>query len=118
MTVGGKYVREGAFVAKAASAYVAGKKKFKLDDEEFPVTIKPSTAKKIVKENATLTETFKVGAVKLNDGSSIIIKEQDAKILNQLVKELSGPNREAMMTAAMKDKTGFNEILGFAKEAL
>lgn len=69
-------------------------------------------------EDFGLTENFKVGAVKLGDGSSVIIKEQDAKLLNQLVKELSGPNKEAMMKAAMKDKKGFNEILGFAKEAL
>ena len=110
-----KDLGESAFVAKAAVAHTDGKKKFKLGDEEFPVTIKPSNAKKIAKQ---IDETFKVGAVKLNDGSSIIIKEQDAKLLNQLVNELSGPNREAMMKAAMKNKQGFNEILGFAKEAL
>ena len=65
-----------------------------------------------------IDENFKVGAVKLGDGSSVIIKEQDAKLLNQLVKELSGSNKEAMMKTAMKDKKGFNEILGFAREAL
>lgn len=109
---------EGAFIPAAAAASVKGEKKFKLDDEEFPVTIKSSTAKKIVKKAPSLAESFKVGAVKLNDGSSIIIKEQDAKLLNQLVNELSGANRDAMMKTAMKDKKGFNDILGFAKEAL
>lgn len=109
---------EGTLIVKAAAAHNDGKKKFNLDDKEFPVTIKPSTAKKIVKEKVELDENFKVGAVKLNDGSSVIIKEADAKLLNQLVSELADKNREAMMKAAMKDKKGFNEILGFAKEAL
>lgn len=166
---------ESAVIVKAAAAHNDGKKKFNLDDEEFPVTIKPSTAKKIVKktnldevsdkklddyrqrafadqpagddgsdkhrkrkfgrdlafakqtgrakvlatkESVELDENFKVGTVKLNDGSSVIIKEADAKLLNQLVNELADKNREAMMKAAMKDKKGFNEILGFAKEAL
>lgn len=109
---------ESALIVKAAAAHNDGKKKFNLDDEEFPVTIKPSTAKKIVKEKVELDENFKVGAVKLNDGSSIIIKDADAKLLNKLVSELSDKNREAMMKTAMKDKKGFNEILGFAKEAL
>lgn len=106
---------ESALIPAAAVASDKGKKKFKLDDKEFPVTIDPKTAKKIVKN---LDENFKVGIVKLNDGSSVIIKESDAKLLNQLIKELSGPNRDAMMNAAMKNKNGFNEILGFAKEAL
>ena len=109
---------ESAIIVKAAAAHNDGKKKFNLDDEEFPVTIKPSTAKKIVKEKVELDENFKVGAVKLNDGSSVIIKDADAKLLNKLVSELSDKNREAMMKAAMKDKKGFGEILGFAKEAL
>ena len=70
------------------------------------------------KESFELSEAFKAGAVKLSDGSSVIIKEADAKLLNQLVNELTDKNREAMMKTAMKDKRGFNEILGFAKEAL
>ena len=98
--------------------------------ERPPMSIKDKSTLKIVKtrkkqsigyplnEEVNLTENFKAGAVKLADGSSIIIKDQDAKLLNQLVKELSGSNKEAMMKAAMKDKKGFNEILGFAKETL
>ena len=73
---------------------------------------------KYVRESFELSEAFKVGAVKLNDGSSVIIKEADAKLLNQLVNELTDKNREAMMKTAMKDKKSFNEILSFAKEAL
>jgi hypothetical protein len=69
-------------------------------------------------EETDLTENFNAGATKLNDGSSVIVKEADAKLMNQLFKELSGTNRDAMMKTAMKDKKGFNEILGFAKEAL
>lgn len=73
---------------------------------------------KWVRESFELSEAFKAGAVKLEDGSSVIIKEQDAKLLNQLVNELSDKNKDAMMKTAMKNKKGFNEILSFAKEAL
>jgi hypothetical protein len=42
---------ESAFIAKAAYSKKEGKKKFKLGDEEFPVTIKKSTVDKVTKEN-------------------------------------------------------------------
>jgi len=86
-----------------------------LDDKEFPVTIDPKTAKKIVKN---LDENFKVGIVKLNDGSSIIVKDQDARLLNRMFADLNADNKNRMMKVAMADKNGFNEILGFAREAL
>jgi hypothetical protein len=43
---------ESAFIAKAAYAKKEGKKKFKLGDEEFPVTIKKSTVDKVTNERA------------------------------------------------------------------
>ena len=111
-------LEESAFVAKAAASHREGKKKFSLGDKQFPVTIKKSTVDKIMEDDTELTENFKAGAAKLNDGSSVIVKEADAKLMNQLFKELSGANRDAMMKTAMKDKKGFSEILGFAREAL
>ena len=74
--------------------------------------------KKYAKEEFELNEEFKSGAVKLNDGSSVTLKEQDAKLMNQLFADLNAGNKKKMMSVAMKDKSGFNEILGFAREAL
>lgn len=70
------------------------------------------------KESIDLSENFKSGAVKLNDGSSVIVKDQDAKLLNQMFKDLNATNKKKMMAVAMTDKAGFEEILGFAREAL
>ena len=108
----------GSYIKKAASdiGYAAA-----ADDTNKELKRHKGIAKaanKLTKEEVELAENFKVGAIKLNDGSSVIIKEADAKLLNQLVSELADKNREAMMKTAMKDKKGFNEILGFAKEAL
>ncbi len=61
---------------------------------------------------------FKAGMIKLKDGSSMIIKKQDADLLTQMFKDLSPANRKKMEKVAMEDKAGFEEILGFAREAL
>lgn len=42
---------ESAFIAKAAAAKKADKKKFELGDKKFPVTIKKDTADKIIESN-------------------------------------------------------------------
>jgi uncharacterized protein YdbL (DUF1318 family) len=65
-----------------------------------------------------LDETFKQGVVKLKDGGSVVLKKEDADLLNQMFKDLSAGNRKKMQEVAMKDKAGFEEILGFAREAL
>lgn len=61
---------------------------------------------------------MKPGTLKLDDGSSVTVKKQDAELLNDLFKDLNAQNRKQMMKVAMKDKAGFEEILGFAREAL
>jgi len=65
-----------------------------------------------------LNEKFKTGMVKLKDGSSVILKKQDTDLLNQMFKNLSSANRKKMQNTAMADKVGFEEILGFAREAM
>jgi hypothetical protein len=75
-------------------------------------------ADRLAKEEVELDEAFNAGSLKLNDGSSIVIKSQDAKLLNQLINGLRPENAKKMMKVAMTDKDGFNEILGFAREAL
>lgn len=77
-----------------------------------------SKAKVPATESHELSENFKAGSVKLNDGSSVIVKDQDAKLLNQMFADLNADNKKRMMKVAMADKKGFNEILGFAREAL
>lgn len=71
-----------------------------------------------VREEVELDEAFSAGSLKLNDGSSVSIKPQDAKLLNQLIGDLKPENAKKMLKVAMTDKHGFNEILGFAREAL
>ena len=71
-----------------------------------------------IKESAELTENFKQGSVSLNDGSKVVVSKQNADLLNQMFDDLNARNKKEMMAVAMKDKSGFNEILGFAREAL
>ena len=71
-----------------------------------------------IRESAELTEVFSQGIVKLKDGGSVVLKKEDADLLNQMLKDLSSANRKKMEEVALKDKVGFNEILGFAREAL
>lgn len=76
-------------------------------------------SRKPVKEAAheSLDEAFKTGLVKLKDGSSMVLKKEDADILNKLLGKMSGGSVSKMTETAMKDKNGFAEILAFAKEA-
>ncbi len=71
-----------------------------------------------VKEEADLNEAFNAGSLKLNDGSSISLKTEDAKVLNKLMSSLKTENKAKMMNIAMANKNGFNEILSFAREAI
>lgn len=71
-----------------------------------------------LKESIDLTENFKTGSVKLDDGSSVIVKKQDADLLNKMFADLNTANKAKMLKVAMADKNGFEEILGFAREAL
>ena len=75
-------------------------------------------ADKMHEEVEQLDEAFKQGIVKLKDGSSVTLNKEDAGLLNQMFKDLSANNRKKMQEVAMKDKAGFEEILGFAREAL
>jgi hypothetical protein len=104
----------GTYPVDKAKAKVMAREDVELDE----ISGYTKRTGKLVKEETDLTENFKTGSMKLNDGSSIIIKDQDAKLLNQLFKDLNSANRSKMLNVAMTDKNGFNEILGFAREAL
>lgn len=61
---------------------------------------------------------FKKGPIRLKDGSQIMVSKEDADLLNQMFKDLSARNQREMEKVAMADKAGFEEIRGFAREAL
>ena len=62
--------------------------------------------------------SFKKGPLRLKDGKQIMVSAQDAKLLTQMFKDLSPANQRQMQKVAMTDKAGFEEIVGFAREAL
>ena len=83
------------------------------------------SSKKVRKEDVEVTEElldeamkFKAGAMKLKDGSQVILKKEDANALTAMFKDLSRQNQKKLGEVAKKDKSGFEEILGFAREAL
>lgn len=156
--------KESAFMGKAAAAKKDNKKKFKLGDDDYPVTMKKDTADKIMGESewsvqigkktytvnakssshadkkatelakkdgnhavpgkiqkleeTQLEENFKAGSMKLDDGSSVTVSKKDAELLNVMFKDLNAKNKKEMQKVVMTDKAGFEEILGFAREAL
>ena len=72
----------------------------------------------LAKESVELSENFKQGSLTLKDGSKVIVSKQNADLLNQMFDGLNPQNRREMLKVAMEDEDGFNEILGFAREAL
>ena len=74
--------------------------------------------KSVKTESTDLAENFKQGSITLNDGSKVVVSKQNADLLNQMFDDLNARNKKEMMKVAMTDKDGFNEILGFAREAL
>lgn len=65
-----------------------------------------------------VNESITAGDMKLDDGSKVSISKQDATLLDKLLKDLNTTNRKKMSAVMKKDKSGFEEILGFAREAL
>ena len=79
------------------------------------------SSKKVRKEDVDLLDEamkFKPGAMKLKDGSQVVLKKEDANALTAMFKDLSRQNQKKLGEVAKKDKSGFEEILGFAREAL
>ena len=68
-------------------------------------------------EGTELDESFKAGGLKLKDGKQVMVKKNDAMMLNDLMKQLSKPNVKKMTDTAMKNKKGYEEILGFARDS-
>ena len=92
----------------------------KASKKPSPSSTKKSLAsiRKKMGESVELSEAVKAGNMKLNDGSSVKISKQDADLINQMMKDLNSKNRKEMQKVMMTDKAGFEEIVGFAREAL
>jgi hypothetical protein len=62
-----------------------------------------------------LDEAFKVGQMKLKDGSSVTVSKDCAESLNSLFTQLSPANKAKMEERLMSSSKGYNEILSFAE---
>lgn len=62
-----------------------------------------------------LDEAFKVGAMKLHDGSAVTLTRESVDALNVLFNQLNGANKAKMEERMMSGKKGFQEILSFAE---
>ena len=65
----------------------------------------------------SIEESFKQGKLKLQDGSSVTLKKDDAVALEKMMKSVGSKNRKQMELDLMKDKKSFMDMLNFAKEA-
>lgn len=99
---------------KSLHAYAEGDKRMVAEPEEDMPFIDFSEFMESLEENIK----FKVGQMSLDNGDKVKLSAQDAKLLNQMFKDLNKANQKEFKSVLMTDKSGFEEILGFAKEAL
>ena len=78
--------------------------KFKVDYRE-----------ELVKEEVELDEAVKAGMMKLKDGKSIKVSPDEAKMFNDVMKELNPENRKRMEMEMMKNQGSYKTMLTFAK---
>ena len=61
-------------------------------------------------------EQFKSGMNKMEDGSSVMISSNDAKMLNDAMKQMDRKNAKQMTDRAQKSKKEFNDVLAFVRK--
>lgn len=71
--------------------------------------------RRLAKED--LDEAFHIGSLKLKDGSTVTLNQESVDNLNTLFNNLNGSNKKKMEEHLLSGKSGFKEILMFAKEA-
>lgn len=93
-----------------ASAKAAPKDKVSLKKAPFDIP----------KESVDLEEKFTIrtSILTLDSGEKVKVSRQDADLLNKFFRELNTRNSNEMRKVLVKDKDGYKEILGFAREAL
>ena len=62
-----------------------------------------------------LDEAFKIGAMRLKDGSIVTLNRESVDMFNKLFTQLNSANRAKMEERMMSGKSGFQEILSFAE---
>ena len=67
------------------------------------------------KEEVELDEAVKAGMMKLKDGKSVKVSPDEAKMFNDVLKELNPENRKRMEMEMMKDQKSYKSMLTFAK---
>lgn len=71
--------------------------------------------KKDLGEEVELDEAVKAGMMKLKDGKSVKVSPAEAKMFNDVLKELNPENRKRMESEMMKDQKSYKSMLMFAK---
>ena len=69
----------------------------------------------ILGEEVELDEAVKAGMMKLKDGKSVKVSPDEAKMFNDVLKELNPENRKRMEMEMMKDQGSYKSMLTFAK---
>jgi hypothetical protein len=62
-----------------------------------------------------LDEAFKIGAMRLKDGSTVTLNRESVDMFNKLFTQLNSANKAKMEERMMSGKSGFQEILSFAE---
>ena len=71
--------------------------------------------KKDLGEEVELDEAVKAGMMKLKDGKSVKVSPDEAKMFNDVMKELNPENRKRMEMEMMKNQGSYKTMLTFAK---
>lgn len=103
---------------KGDKDFVVAGKSYKVEDYDDNVAEESKTPIKMQLKLAKLNEKYKPGKLKLKSKETVNISKQDSDLLNGMLKDMSSNNRKEMEKVLQKDKSGFEEILGFAREAL
>jgi len=69
----------------------------------------------VIATRESIDEAYKQGSIKLKDGKTVKLSNEDADKLNGMMKGLNSSNRRKMEQTMMQSQKGFNEILSFAK---
>lgn len=113
--------------AKGTVAAPTKRKSDKDDHDDWRETMKSRIASGEVRravlsrrknESFDLDESFRSGSMKLQDGSSVTLSNEDAAALNELYKNLNPDNKNKMQKRLESNEKAFNEVLAFAKEAM
>lgn len=85
--------------------------------EPFTMTKEETSLFDKFKNRYGLSESLKVGKVKLKDGSIVTVSKEDHKAFSEMLKNSSSREKKEFEKKMMADKKSFQEVLQFAKAA-